>query len=153
MYLSQTTLRTRLNFYFDSEKTYLIGGGLGGLGRSIAQWMVGRGARNLILLSRTGGQSEKAFAFFKTLEAESARVEAPACNMTDASVLKRVLDRCAETKPPVMGFIQASMVLSVSQCSHSVRHSSCSRPNRMLYSPTCQYEDWRAGTDPQTLSS
>ena len=82
--------------------------------------MVRRGARNLILLSRTGGQSEKAITFIKTLEAEGARVEAPACNITDASVLKLVLDRCAETMPPVMGCIQASMVLSVSQSFYSI---------------------------------
>jgi NAD(P)-dependent dehydrogenase (short-subunit alcohol dehydrogenase family) len=36
------------------EAYYLIAGGLDGIGRSIARWLVDRGARHLILLSRSG---------------------------------------------------------------------------------------------------
>lgn len=133
----QTTLRTKPSFYFEANKTYLIGGGLGGLGRSIALWMVSRGARNLILLSRSGVRNQKTTAFLRMLEAEGARVEAPACDMADASALKLVLDHCAETMPPVMGCIQASMVLRVSQLPFPVYESICSTPNRMLYSRIC----------------
>lgn len=35
-------------------------GGLGGLGRSMARWMVRRGAKHLVLLSRTGGATKMA---------------------------------------------------------------------------------------------
>lgn len=37
------------------DASYLIVGGVGGLGRSITHWMVDHGARNLILLSRSAG--------------------------------------------------------------------------------------------------
>ncbi|XP_053201038.1 fatty acid synthase-like [Panonychus citri] len=40
--------------FFDLEKTYIITGGLGGLGLEVAYWMVSRGATNLILTSRSG---------------------------------------------------------------------------------------------------
>lgn len=130
-----TILKTRPSFYFEARKTYLIGGGLGGLGRSIALWMVSRGARNLILLSRSGVRNQKTTTFVKMLEAEGARVEAPACDMADASALKLVLDRCAETMPPIMGCIQASMVL------------------RDALFANMSYEDWKAGTDPKTRCS
>jgi phthiocerol/phenolphthiocerol synthesis type-I polyketide synthase C len=37
-----------------AEATYLITGGLGGLGLTVARWMVEQGARHLVLTSRTG---------------------------------------------------------------------------------------------------
>lgn len=41
-------------YYCDSNKTYLILGGLGGFGLELADWLVSRGAKNLVLTSRTG---------------------------------------------------------------------------------------------------
>src|SRR5262249_43770086 len=35
-----------------SDGTYLITGGLGGLGLAVAQWLVGQGARHLVLVGR-----------------------------------------------------------------------------------------------------
>ena len=40
--------------YFCHEKFYIIFGGLGGLGLEIANWMIDRGARRLVLISRSG---------------------------------------------------------------------------------------------------
>ena len=37
---------------FKSDSTYLITGGLGGLGVEVASWMIDRGARHLLLFSR-----------------------------------------------------------------------------------------------------
>lgn len=41
-------------YYCDSKKSYLILGGLGGFGLELADWLILRGARNLVLTSRTG---------------------------------------------------------------------------------------------------
>ena len=38
----------------DPRKSYLITGGLGGFGLELADWLISRGARNLILSSRRG---------------------------------------------------------------------------------------------------
>lgn len=105
-------LRTRANTLFSQNSTYLIAGGLGGIGRSIAAWMVERGARYLILLSRTGPR-EPVNTFLEDLKATGARVETPACDITDKKSLQCVLDHCACIMPPIKGCIQASMVLSV----------------------------------------
>lgn len=40
--------------YFSDQNTYVIAGGLGGLGLELADWMVLRGARKLVLSSRKG---------------------------------------------------------------------------------------------------
>jgi fatty acid synthase len=41
-------------YYCDNKKSYLLLGGLGGVGLELADWLVLRGARNLVLTSRTG---------------------------------------------------------------------------------------------------
>ena len=42
----------------NGDASYLITGGLGGLGLQVAQWMVGRGARHLILMGRSEASAE-----------------------------------------------------------------------------------------------
>ena len=100
-------------YSFGENVTYLIAGGLGGIGRSIARWMVSRGARNLLLLSRSG-PGEKARALLEELKAKGARVETPICDVTDVSSLHKVLKTYEAFMPPIKGCIQASMVLRVS---------------------------------------
>jgi NADPH:quinone reductase and related Zn-dependent oxidoreductases len=41
------------------DATYVIIGGTGGLGRSISRWMISKGARHIVLLSRRGSSSGK----------------------------------------------------------------------------------------------
>ncbi|KAI9892063.1 MAG: Type I Iterative PKS [Vezdaea aestivalis] len=96
---------------FDPSASYLIAGGLGGLGRSMARWFARRGARNLILLSRSGATSDAAKELVSELEAGNVRVATPTCDITKEESLAMTLEECAHTMPPVKGCIQASMVL------------------------------------------
>ncbi|KAF4334054.1 polyketide synthase [Fusarium beomiforme] len=98
-------------YYFDPEASYLLSGGLGGLGRSAARWMTSRGAKNLILLSRSGTTRPAAQKLIKDLAAAGVTVSAPQCDVSDRAALERVLDDCAKTMPPIKGCIQGSMVL------------------------------------------
>lgn len=41
-------------YYCDPQSSYVIIGGLGGLGLELANWLVQRGARKLVLASRNG---------------------------------------------------------------------------------------------------
>lgn len=47
------------------------------------------------------------------LEEKGVHVETPHCDITDRTVLRRVLDDCAERVPAIKGCIQASMVMTV----------------------------------------
>ena len=94
--------------------TYLIAGGLGGLGRSAARWMAKRGAKNLILLSRSGPKSQAAVDLLKELRALGVRVEAPRCDVSSAESLFAALQECTAL-PPIKGCIQGAMVLKVSK--------------------------------------
>ncbi|EQL02512.1 phenolpthiocerol synthesis polyketide synthase ppsA [Ophiocordyceps sinensis CO18] len=101
----------RATWNFRKDASYVIVGGLGGLGRSTARWMVGRGARNLVLLSRSGAKGKDALDFLYELASEGVTAVAPPCDITNHGVLASVLATCAETMPPVRGCIQGAMVL------------------------------------------
>ncbi|KXH30478.1 beta-ketoacyl synthase domain-containing protein [Colletotrichum salicis] len=96
---------------FDPEASYVIAGGLGGLGRSVARWMASRGAKNLILLSRRGAVEKAAIELVSELDSVCDHVVTPACDVTDAGALRGVMAELATTLPPIKGCIQGSMVL------------------------------------------
>ncbi|PYH78069.1 polyketide synthase [Aspergillus uvarum CBS 121591] len=106
-----TLLDTAPCFAFEPNATYVIAGGLGGIGRSIASWFVKRGARNLVLLSRSGPKNEHARALVARLERQGAQVVTPMCDITDRESLKVFLAGCRQVMPPIKGCVQASMVV------------------------------------------
>lgn len=109
-------------FSLDPEAAYLLTGGLGGLGRSVASWMVERGARNLIFLSRSAGQNEMDKTFFaelRTMGCSVVSVAGKAENMGD-------IHRCVlKASKPVKGVLHLAMVLKVfNHLSHRVDYFS-----------------------------
>lgn len=99
---------------FLSDATYVVSGGLGGLGRQIVRWMVDQGARNLIVTSRQGPKSEAATKLVVELQGEGVKIAAPVCDITDKKALERVFSACLSEMPPIRGCIQAAMFLDVS---------------------------------------
>jgi amino acid adenylation domain-containing protein len=93
-----------------AEATYLITGGLGGLGIAVAEWMVNRGARHLVLTSRTGVPR----AHDANRLAMLARRANVVCRASDASREADVARLVAEIRhamPPLRGIVHAAMVL------------------------------------------
>lgn len=109
------TIDNNTEFELDPSATYVIAGGLGGLGRSTARWMVDRNARNLILLSRSGVKAGTAHTFIDELRSKGVHVEAPACDITNIEIMHRVLGSLIKDMPLVKGCVQASMVPKVSR--------------------------------------
>ncbi|KAK4447399.1 hypothetical protein QBC34DRAFT_440144 [Podospora aff. communis PSN243] len=95
------------------DASYLLVGGVGGLGKSIAYWMVDHGARNLILLSRGAGKRSPD-GFIAQLRDAGCRVVTVSCDAADKAELNRALNRCqhVEGLPPIRGVVQGAMVLS-----------------------------------------
>jgi NAD(P)-dependent dehydrogenase (short-subunit alcohol dehydrogenase family) len=79
----------------------------------MAHWMVGKGARNLVFLSRSGAQKEEARNLVKELTAEGARIAAYACDLGDEHRLRLVLEEVSRDFPPIKGVIQGAMVIRV----------------------------------------
>ncbi|KAJ5659894.1 polyketide synthase [Penicillium longicatenatum] len=102
---------TKPSYSFPSNASYVISGGLGGLGRLFARWMVDRGARNLILLSRSGLQIPASYEFIHELQRKGTTVATPQVDVGDFSKLKGVLANLSNSMPPIRGCIQATMAL------------------------------------------
>ncbi|KAI6355517.1 hypothetical protein MCOR25_008163 [Pyricularia grisea] len=95
----------------DPDATYLLVGGLGGIGRSISRTLVDMGARKLCFISRSGLSSSPARALVAELQALHCCVTAYVCDAADASQLSRTLENCQSESGPVRGVIQCAMVL------------------------------------------
>ncbi len=92
-----------------------MAGGLGGLGRSMASWMITQGARNFVFISKSGGTSPKTVAFMESLASLEEGVNAIiACG--DVSNREDVEAAISLAKSPIRGVVQAAMVLKV--CTH-----------------------------------
>ncbi|KZL64051.1 polyketide synthase [Colletotrichum incanum] len=96
---------------FDPGASYVIAGGLGGLGRSVARWMASRGAKNLILLSRRGPVEKPAIDLVNELKFVCDNVVTPACDVTNEKALRNIITELSANLPPIKGCIQGSMVL------------------------------------------
>lgn len=90
--------------------TYMLVGGLGGLGRAVATWMVERGARHLMFLSRSAGQSTNDQAFFWELQCQGCTAQAVQGDVTDIADVERAMASALPGKP-IRGILQMSMVL------------------------------------------
>ena len=95
---------------FQSDASYLITGGLGGLGLLVAEWMVEQGARHLMLMGRRG-VSEETKAKLATLEEKGARIQILKGDVSKSEDLASALAGAKETMPPLRGIIHAAGVL------------------------------------------
>ncbi|PYI33455.1 hypothetical protein BP00DRAFT_470507 [Aspergillus indologenus CBS 114.80] len=93
---------------FRPDRTYLLVGGMGGLGKAIATWMVTHDARHLIFLSRSAGVSENDQAFIHELKLRGCAVQAIAGDVADYETVQNVIDQAPN---PIAGVMQMAMVL------------------------------------------
>ncbi|PSB21039.1 short-chain dehydrogenase [filamentous cyanobacterium CCP2] len=93
-----------------SDASYLITGGLGALGLKVAQWMVDRGARQLILTGRRGA-SEVAQTVITKLEQAGAKVLVLQGNVAETADVSKMLETIASSLSPLCGIIHAAGVL------------------------------------------
>jgi len=106
----------RPTYLFDSNATYVIAGGLGGLGRSIVEWMADRKARYFCLLSRSGSSSNHAAKdFIQKMKAGGVHILAPRCDITKGKEVEAAIKEAVQTMPSIKGCFQGSMILKVNK--------------------------------------
>lgn len=93
---------------FKEDKTYLLVGGLGGLGRALSEWMVRKGAKSLAFLSRSGDARPEAKSLVEWLRARKIKVDVFKGDINDYSVVKSTVDSIGSS---LGGVFQAAMVL------------------------------------------
>jgi len=93
-----------------SDALYLITGGLGGLGLSVAKWLVDQGARHLVLMSRTGA-SETTKNAVESLRNAGAEITIFKTDVSVAEELAAALNTIEQMDAPLTGVIHAAGVL------------------------------------------
>ncbi|MFJ2767085.1 SDR family NAD(P)-dependent oxidoreductase [Streptomyces sp. NPDC087300] len=96
---------------FRSDGTYLITGGLGALGLSLARFLAENGAGSLLLVGRSAIQGDTA-AQVAALRADGVLVRTARCDVTDLMELGRTLADARRELPPLRGVFHAAGVLS-----------------------------------------
>ena len=92
-----------------SEATYLITGGLRGLGLAVAGWLAEQGARHLVLLGRSAPQAQTA-TMIQALRAQGVTVTIAQADVTDYQQLQGVCN-AIDRRYPLAGLIHAAGVL------------------------------------------
>ncbi len=92
------------------DATYLITGGLGGLGLTTAQWLVERGARHVVLTGRRA-ITEEGPGRLQTLQQSMADVRVIASDVSDPRAVAELFAQVEASMPPVRGVIHAAGVL------------------------------------------
>ncbi|KAJ0122144.1 reducing polyketide synthase [Diaporthe amygdali] len=95
----------------DSRATYLIVGGLGGLGRSLAREFVACGAQHIAFISRSGAASAEAREVVEELSARGALVRTYRADVADEASFLAAMEQCSRELPPIRGVVQMAMVL------------------------------------------
>ena len=118
------------SFALDMDASYLLTGGLGGLGRSVATWMVERGARNLVFLSRNAGKGEGDKSFFEELSSMGCSVSAVSGRVEDMEAVRMAVKKAAT---PIKGIVHLAMVLRVSHAVHQASRNIVFTPTGRSY--------------------
>ncbi|MGE0558034.1 MAG: type I polyketide synthase [Burkholderiales bacterium] len=122
----RAAVRPRLDLSHDA--TYLVTGGLGGFGLKTAEWLVKKGARNLVLISRRGQPDPDAGPALKAMGQAGAKIHTAACDVTDPAALKKLFAEITVKMPPLRGVIHAAATIEDGM----IRHLSADRIRRVL---------------------
>ena len=91
------------------EATYLITGGMSGIGLHVARWLIRQGARHLVLVGRRG-TTEEALAFSNEVADAGVEVRLMAGDVSDAEAVKRIIETVNSTMPPLRGIVHCAEV-------------------------------------------
>ncbi|KAK7215362.1 hypothetical protein V2G26_003365 [Clonostachys chloroleuca] len=91
----------------DESASYLLAGGLGGLGRSVARYLVEHGARHIVFLSSNAGSGPDDKEFVVELESLGCKVQLVKGSVNN----KQDVVRAVSVSQNLKGILQASMVL------------------------------------------
>lgn len=95
----------------NGDGTYVITGGMGGFGLSVAEWLVSCGARSLALVGRSGASTPVAMEKIKAMEKQGAQICVIRADVSKEDAVKAMLTDIQETMPPLKGIIHGAMVL------------------------------------------
>ena len=94
-----------------ADRTYLVTGGLGGIGTEVARWLADKGAGAIVLNGRRDPDPEAQQVIDELREA-GVTVQVELADVTDGTAIDAMLARIDESLPPLAGVIHSVGVLS-----------------------------------------
>ena len=95
----------------NGDGCYVVTGGTGALGLLTARWMVERGARRVVLLSRSGQVATNAARHWEWLQESEAAVEVVLCDVGDEEMVREVVHR-VHGEARIRGVVHTAGVLA-----------------------------------------
>ena len=92
------------------DASYLVTGGLGMLGRSVAKWLISKGAKHLVLTGRNA-TSAAARDLFGAVEINGAAIHVVAADISRDEDVSRLIHTIRNELPPLKGVVQSAGVL------------------------------------------
>ena len=93
------------------DATYVLVGGLGGLGRGLAPYLADHGAKHLAFFSRTDDIQPAARKVLDQLGERNVEAKVYVCDVANLDALKKAVVRINNEMPPIKGVVQGAMVL------------------------------------------
>lgn len=106
------------------DATYVLIGGTGGLGRSMARWMVSRGARNIVLVSRGASVTGKVKELTDDMSKLGASIIVKKCDVVSRADVDNLIASLVDL-PPIRGIVHGTMVLKASRPRSSTSMRLC----------------------------
>ena len=100
-------------FVPSSEATYVIAGGLGGLGLATCHHLAFRGAKHIALLTRRELKPSEREAIMRQLNLADTKVHIFKCDVGDELQVNQAFDTIKSDLPPIRGVFHAALVLKV----------------------------------------
>ena len=104
-----------------ADRSYLVTGGLGGLGLAVAGWLAERGAGCVVLVGRGGVVDDGQRAAIAAIEAGGTRVIVARADVADRGQVAGVLAAVAGSGLPLAGVVHAAGVLDDGLLIHQTR--------------------------------
>jgi acyl transferase domain-containing protein/NADPH:quinone reductase-like Zn-dependent oxidoreductase/NAD(P)-dependent dehydrogenase (short-subunit alcohol dehydrogenase family)/acyl carrier protein len=96
-------------FKLDAQGTYLVTGGLHGLGLMTVQWLVERGARHLVLTGRR--HPDLSDPVLQAIEARGVQLRCVQADASNEEAMQQLMVELRATMPPLRGIIHSAGVL------------------------------------------
>jgi NADPH:quinone reductase-like Zn-dependent oxidoreductase/acyl carrier protein len=107
---SKTGAATLQQPRFNDDGSYIITGGLGGVGLTVAEWMASKGAGCLVLVSRREPNTAENAAMERA-RALGARVEHRRTDLTNQKAVDALIAEIGQTMPPLRGIMHAAATI------------------------------------------
>ncbi len=111
------------------DATYVITGGLGGIGLQTARWLVDQGARFLVLAGRSGPSAE-ATVTIDALTKVGAQVKVVSADISDPAQAQALVETAAFGMPPVKGVFHMAVVVD-----HALVREATDESFRRVFAP------------------